>query len=473
MIGKNQIQITGTQFAAGLCTSNYLSDGGMGTESANINPLITQGLIYATGTFSNSGLSAAIVASSEDFQNPSTTNRWIVDTSSNFYYVGNSNTITLAINGSVGYLVGTSDMVPFDDVLGSHASALYISSATDITRLSGTISGGLSIGAEHFWTSTKSKNILTNGIPHPLLVYQNQLWIGNGNHLPNMDTSGTANNDASWVLDVNEEIYALGIDPGTGLMMVSVRSVASGTNGSTPAKNYIYLYDGYSSKPRRKVPVQGTVFSFTTNTGQVIVGIDNSIGYWNGNGVSFLRRLSSSSIIPYKHRCLSVNNIFMVVDGAKILCYGDIQNGKKVWFPLYSSGNNINTIWQQSLGSISINNDTSTVSTINLFDTGAGPGSGTFDTNTIYFERPINIYDVEVFTTGITTTAGIGGLSMTNEEGATITPTQNKFVVASGTQSRFLFSFGGARFRTLQPRVTLDTQAFGLIRLNIYYNVAE
>jgi hypothetical protein len=478
MVGKNAIQITGSQFAQGLCTSDYLGDGGMGTETQNINPIITQGIIYGTAATSVSGLSGVAVASCEDYQATSTVNRFVIDTGSGLSYIDNSNIVHSTTPLPVAPTAAVSDMIPFDDVVGLHAPGLYISTANDITRVTGTLVGPPSTGAGTFWTVTKSKNALSSDVPHPLLVYQNQLWIGNGSHLPNMDTSGNANNDASWTLDINEIITALGIDPQTGLMMVSVTTTtlgASGGSATTPRRNYIYLYDGYSAKPRRKIPVQGSIYSFTPYAGQVMVGIDNSIGIWNGNGVTFLRRLSSVNNLPYKHRCAVINNIFMVADGTQILAYGDIINGKKAWFPLYKNtenSNSLNIIFQQSISLVGLSYDSSTVKFINLFDTSLGAGTGIFYTNNINFERPVVINRVRVVTTGITTTAGIGGVSIVDENENTYSPTQNKFVVSSGTKYVFDFDMN-YKLQTLQPKITLDTQSFGVVKIVIYYTVAE
>ena len=477
MLGRQQLTISGNQFAAGLCTSDFLGDGGIGSSSYNLNPIYQPGTIYSLGTLNSSGLTTHLVATSEEFRNPVSNNRWAIDSSSNLYTISNSETISSPIGGSKGYTLGTTDMVPFDDVLGSHNPGLYISSNTDITRLSWNGSA-YSIGAEQFWTSTKSKTALTGSIPHPLLVYQNQLWIGNGAHLPNMNTSGTANDDASWVLDINESITALGIDPGTGLMMVGVKAIVQGSISSVlPAKNFIYLYDGYSAQARRKIPVQGTVYSFTTVGGQVFVGIDNSIGIWNGNGITFLRRLSVGTI-PWKHRVAANNNYLLVADGKQLLAYGDIQNGKKAWFPLYkntSTSDSLDVVFQQASGIIGTSYDGSHINFIDLFDTNNGAGSGVFYTNNINFERPVFIRGFRVFTTGISSadaSSGLGGVALVDEKGATYTPTQTKFKVASGTQYVFDFPME-KKLQTLQPVITLDTAVFGIVRIIVYYDPAE
>lgn len=473
MVGKNQLQITGTQLAAGLATSDYLGDGGMGTNSQNINPLINPGVVYATSPASNTGLGATLIASCEDFENPSQTNRFIADSNAHFFYVDNGGIPNAASSGSTGYSLGITDMVPFINP-ATGLGAGFISFNTGVGMMTGTV-GAFSY-TDAWWTSTKSKTALNNGSPHPMLVYQNQVWIGNGNHLANFDSAGTANDDASWVLDKNEQIFALGIDPVTGLMMVSARSVLAASSGATPARNYIYLYDGYSAKPRRKIPVQGTVFSFTPVGGQIFVGIDNSIGIWNGNGVSFLRRLSSITSIPYKHLCAAINNYFFVADGTQILAYGDIINGKKAWFPIYkniANSNSINVVFQNAIGTLATSYDSSALKTFNLFSSLGSPGTAILYTNYIDFQRPVNINRIRVVTTGITTTAGLGGVSFINENNQTISPTINTFVVASGTKYVFDFDFGGTKTQTFQPKVTIDTQQFGVAKIIVYYTVAE
>jgi hypothetical protein len=306
-----------------------------------------------------------------------------------------------------------------------------------------------------------------------LLVYEQSLWIADGNKLHSV--TSTAQVDAvSLTLDPGEEIMALGVDPVTGLMMIGVRNVTTSSPPSTdiPAKNSIYLFDGFSSKARRKIPVQGTPFSFTTVGGVVMVGLDNTIGIWNGSGVSFLRRLSALTSIPTKQLTAVVNNIFFVADGKKVLAYGDVMNGKRVWFPIYTSTTTINSIFQQSRGVLGINSDSSSVKYISIQDTTFGAATGTIATNNINFERPVEIRRMRVYTTGITTTAGIGSVSVTDENNASYTPTQNKFVVASGTKYVFDFDFN-YRLQTLQPNITLDTQAFGINKILIYYDVSE
>lgn len=475
MVGKNQIQITGNQFAQGLATSDFLGDGGVGALSQNINPYLTKGVVYATTANSASGISAPLVISSRDFQTTPTINRVMVDTAGELYSMSAAGAITSLVACPKSPSVGVSDSVVFDDVLGSHNTALYFTTATDITRISGTIAGGLSAGAGAFWTATKSKTALVNGAPHPMLVYQGFMWIGDGQNLHNMDISGTATTNVL-TLDVNEEIFSLGIDPNTGLMMIGVRNNGTESNGNRPADSFIYLYDGYSAKARRKIPISGCPFSFTPVAGTVFVGIDNSIGIWNGNGVTFLRSLSNINNIPYKQRIAVINNIFLVADGTQVLAYGDVVNGKKTWFPFYTNtanSNSINVIFQQDIDSLGVNYDSSAVKFMHLLDNGFGGGSGVFYTNNINFERPVFINRIRVFTTGINTTTGIGAVSMIDDKNNTISPTQNKFVVASGTRYVFDFDFGGTEIQTFQPKVTLDTQLFGITKIVVYYTLAE
>lgn len=476
MVGKNQIQIAGNQFAQGLATSDFLGDGGIGMLSQNINPLVNPGSLYATGLVSKSGVTNSLVATSEDYENQSQTNRWLIDSNAGTpYYVDSSNTIHTTSTGGTGtYTLGISDAIPFkynpDGAMG-----LFMTSTNDIDVIRSTL--GSLTAKPNYWTAASGLNqsALTTGVPHPLIVFEQSLWVGDGNKLHSI-TAGAVVDAVSLTLPLGEEIMCLGIDPVTGLMMIGVRNVSTSSPPSTdvPAKNYIYLFDGFSSKARRKIPVWGTPFSFTGVAGDVFVGMDNAIGQWNGNGVTFKRRLGATSI-PHKHRVCTVGNFLIVADGLNLLAFGDIQNEKRVWFPLFknnATSDSINVVWQQSRGVIGFSYASSTVKFIDLFDTALGAGSGIFYTNNINFERPVDIRRIRVFTTGITTTAGIGGVSIIDENQITTSPTVSTFVVASGTRYVFDFDFN-YKLQIMQPKVTIDTQVFGITKVIIYYDVVE
>lgn len=484
MIGKSQIQITATQMAGGLATSDYLGDGGIGVLSSNINPVNLPGTITATATsvLGNPATFTCInlIATAEDPETPTSGGRIAVDANGNWYrYAFNTNS-HLATGTPGQYTQPQTDMISFNGL--SFASVI-----TNIARL---VPGSGSL-TEAYWTTTLSQSAMNANYPHPMLVYQQRAWVADGNNLNNWYYPGGTPTAFTGVLvlRVGETITALGVDPGTGLMMIGVSSETDGT-AQLSASNFILLYDGYSSTERRRIPVEGHVSCFNNVGGTMFVGIDASIGTWNGNGVTFLRRFSEVGYPPnyalLKHRVSSFQNHLLVAAGANLYGFGDIQNGKKVWYPLYTANARVDVV-------AFICNDQAvtfplsplvlvgtTVGSGALLSTlvqpyGSGVGTGTFYTNNINFPRPVFIRHMRVFTTGITTTTGIGSVGIIDETQTMHNPVNNKFIVASTATPKYVFDFpfAGQKLSTLQPVITLDTQAFSVTKIVIYYDTAE
>lgn len=484
MIGKSQIQITATQMAGGLATSDYLGDGGIGMLSSNINPVNLPGTITATttSTLANPATFACInlIATAEDPEIPTSSGRIAVDQNGNWYRYSFSTNSHIATGTPGAYNQPQTDMISFNGLS-------FASTTNNIARL---IVGSGSL-SEGYWTVTLGQGAMNANYPHPMLVYQKLAWVADGNNLNNWTSGGSpVGNTGVLVLRTGETITALGVDPGTGLMMIGVSSQTDGT-AQLSASNFILLYDGYSSTERRRIPVEGHVSCFNNVGGTMFVAIDASIGTWNGNGVTFLRRFSEVGYPPnyalIKQRVSSFQNHLLVAAGANVYGFGDIQNGKKVWYPLYTANTRIDVV-------VFICNDqgvTFPLSPLVLVGTtntgsgalistlvqpyGSGAGTGTFYTNNINFPRPVFIRHMRVFTTGITTTTGVGSVGIIDETQTMHNPVSNKFVVASTATPKYVFDFpfAGQKLSTLQPVITLDTQAFSVTKIIIYYDTAE
>lgn len=494
MVGKNQIQIAGTQFAAGMSTSDLLGDGALGTSSYNLSLVSPPGAVRASAVQSISGtLPDDILASCEDPRTSGSAQRYYVDDSGNILSIslndsgGGGNSISTAATpaSSSGYTELITDMAVFN-------GNIYITKTSNIVQA--TVGSPWTLD-ETWWTVTKGQSSLnvSGNVHHPLLSFENFLWIGDLNKLHNVDSSGTVSSGVL-TLNQNERIDCLGIDPQTGLMMIGVRT-ASGDDTSQTSRAFIYLYDGYSSKPRRKIQIEGLITGFQAIGGTVYVGVDNTITVWNGSGVTFLRRLTTlsgnSSGLPYKNRMSRLQNHLVVVDGQQVLAYGEILPGKKVWWPLFKNQATTDNITFMAYGGstlqfnsprvpnmpcIIVNYAITTVKAVSPFDQ-VNVGTGKMYVANINFERPVNIRRARVVTSGITSanggTTGIGKLELVDENGVANATAQPKFVVASGTRYVFDFDFGGLKLQTLGGVVTLDTQAFQVLKVILYYDVAE
>lgn len=464
-IGANQIQLDGTQFVRGMASSDYANDGGFGSSSVGINPRVTPGVIYATASATDisTNVTGEIIATAEDSQSTAAYDRLFVDASAAFYTLS-STTITKRHTGSKTYTFGTTDMVNFNYVT-------YVTSGTDVAAWN---TSSLSLD-ETWWTVTKSKTALTSTNRHPMLVYEQLLWIADGNALWNVNTSATVT-AANWSLVSGEFITALGIDPTTGLMLVAV-TTSQNYSDAYNARNFVYLYDGYSAKPRRKIPVEDMITSFHVVGSTLYVGYGTSVGYWTGNGVSFLRRLANASLsgatLPYKHHMCNINNTLFVADGSNVLAYGEIVPGQKGFYYIAQGGASLYAICNIGNSKLAYAYASATIKTVDI--TSKSAGVATFYANNINFPRPVWLRRMRVFTTGITTTggSGIGGVAIIDDKANSNQPATVTFKNSSGTKYVFDFDFMSLKLQMAQPRVGIDTQGFGIIRIILYYDVAE
>jgi hypothetical protein len=471
--GSKQIVYSAQQFASGLATSDYTNDGAIGVSSTNINPFIRPGVLQATATPTDASTNVAgtIIASCDDGTNVNGTGtRFFMDSAATFYLWGGSS-MTVKQTGAKTYKSGISDIVFFN-------AKMYASSTADITMWDGTATSGSSHFDESFWTSTKSQSALVSGAnnPHPLIVFEQYLWIGDANNLHQMDSSGTVVN-SKLSLTPSESIVALGIDPVTGLMLISTVVVPDYT-GSSATQAFVYLFDGYSPKPRRKIPVDAPVTAFYNIGGTVYVGMGQIVGYWNGNGVSFLRKLANVSLtntdLPYKHHFSNIRNILLVVDGPNVLSFGETIPGQKAWFPLLTSpSGHITCIANIGSNKLSIASATPKFYTADI--SSSATGTGTLYFNATPFPRPLYIRAIRVITEGLTTTAGLGAVGFIDETVTVRSSAANKFVVPSspGVQYVFDFLYGGQKVFLAQPFVTFDTQALGILSVIMYYDPTE
>ncbi len=144
-----------------------------------------------------------------------------------------------------------------------------------------------------WWVGTKSQSAMNSSVPHPMLVYQSFLNVADANKINTIDSSGTVAL-AAITFNPNELIYALGIDPATGLMMISVQTVVN-ISDTLSTQFFVYLWDGISSKATRKIPVDDLITGFHNVEGIVYCGSGTILGQWNGNGVTFLRKLMNAA----------------------------------------------------------------------------------------------------------------------------------------------------------------------------------
>jgi hypothetical protein len=487
MIGRYQIQLGANEFISGMASSDYATDGSLGISSKGLNPFVTPGVIYALQNVDNLSFSSVIngniIASCEDSRPIFAYARTWVDDAGNYYTYNGTTVVTLtntATTNVAGYIGNKTDMVSF-------AGNTYVTTSTDIDLWN---TAGAPTLTNSWWVGTKGKTAMSTIVPHPLIAYGNHLYVADFNIIHSISSSGTIDTDLPALpltLNSNDAIYALGIDPGTGLMMISIQSNVNISDTLT-SKFYVGLWDGISATLTRKIPVTDLITSFTSVEGQVYVGMGQTIGVWNGTGITFLRKLKNVGLtaddLPYKHRVSTTRNILHVVDGDKVLSYGTIVAGqKKGWF--YTAYNplatgNITALLDLGQNRIGIAFPTKNLYLYDFSKTtyggSAGGGTGSIYFNNIYFPRPIFVRRVRVVTTGLATNGGIHSLSIYDEKNVFHTTTQSTFPVLASESPKYVFDFDftNLKVQAIQPVISFyGSVTCGLVRIYIYYDIAE
>lgn len=495
MIGKYQIQLGADQFTSGMSSSDYATDGALGVGSFDTNPFLLPGAITAIPIQTDKSTNVAdnFVATCEDSIDVGGA-RLVVGSAAKYYTIDSSSNVTNVVTGSdtSNYKFPQTDIAIQSDHNGNGAA--FVTHGTDIAMWN----GGATL-AESWWTTvayytgTTHPPALTAN-PHPLLNFNTNLWIGDGSQLHNIlpDVANISSNTLAvninvLSLDLFSTIYALGIDPATGLMMISFQTVKN-ISGSVSSQAYVGLYDGYSTGLRRKIPVDEIVTSFQNVGGTVYMGYGRRLGYWNGNGITFLRQLKNvtlgtSSLLPYKHHVCNVANILLVADGAYLLAYGDVVAGKKGFFYLKQNKSAgvvtaIGAVFPLGNNFIGLACATNKFSYIDISaNTGTFNSNCTVIFNNIYFPRPVFVRRMRVVTTAAVHTGQINVIGLIyNEKGAQmpISTGNSQVVIPTGiTQYVFDFDFTQGKVIAIQPYVSIEDATVALIRVIIYYDIAE
>lgn len=339
MIGNKQFEIDATEFIKGMSTSPNTNDGGFSNETIAINPIASVGAMYGGSAItdrSTNTINGNIIMTSGDATYTGAQKFLGTDTGY-FYSVDSSYSPTARQSAVAGtYVSGYSDMVQF--AYGGNAYT-FVSTTTDIVRMTGSTLTGLDAT---WWTSTLGMTALgvnpiggATGVTtaHPLLVFEDALWIGDFNKLHKWD--GTTASYGFLTLPQDQTIVALGIDPNTGKMLISTTQGANASD-TVPKICKILVWDGFSTRVLRSVVVDDMVTAIYPVGGTVYMPYGVNLGYWNGSGVTFLRKLKNASLdsnlLVYKPKITNIGNTLYVMDGTQILAYGQIQAGENKFY---------------------------------------------------------------------------------------------------------------------------------------------
>lgn len=404
-LGKDVIEIGPENFVRGMSTSSFISDGGfapnIGLTDTACNPQAIPGVLHGPSVETDGDGSNVldndefVVASSPDHQTSGTFFRIMCTQRSNNqskYYSYDGSVLADITNGTDStnsdYDKGSTDMIVYK-------GETYITTKAKLCRFSSADTfdfGFATLGGEFY---------------SPLLVFEDNLYYGDGHELKRMTSAG-GTPATILTLPVGSVITALGIDRGTGKILVANigTGILSGGNVSNTLSGRYYLnwYDGFSNKVSKVVEVDDQIFSLYSIGNTTYVGYGQNIGFINGSGVTFLRRLRNVDPdvdeLPYRHNIANIGSTLYVVDGHTVLAYGEILPGRKVWWPVFEAPSNttIQAIMHVGSNKLGISykaagGSPGVFSTIDVRDTST-IGTMNFISNKFNFTRPINIQSI-------------------------------------------------------------------------------
>lgn len=321
MIGAKSFEIGPEDFIRGMTTTKLTNDGGFSPETTAANLLAVPGAFYTPGpvTDKSTNCDGTIIASTQD--SDGSNDRYFVSkaagSNNGKYYTWNGTTLTVAQTDSTNSYAnreGLSDMATFK-------GEVFFTLAAEIVKLTNNLAAIDAV----WWTSTQSKT-LNKATYHPMLVYEGGLYIANGNEIAFWD--GSSSTQAKFTtVNTDDKITALGVDPGSGKMLVAISEGDNASDTLAQPSRVIY-YNGVDNKALRVVPVDGMVTAFKNVGGTLYVFYDNKIGIWTGSGIQFLRKLNFAlgdfTTLVHPQHITNIGQTLYFIDGTQIVAHGEI-----------------------------------------------------------------------------------------------------------------------------------------------------
>lgn len=473
MVGQKTIEIDWKDFVRGMGTGSYTSDAGFspgidinGSTATRVNLTVNPGAISfpAAPTDRSTNLVGDMLMSCENPTVGGSNNGRLyvssdVDQDGRFYSSGSTGILTSrgAEDTGAHYIAGRSDMIGFQ-------GEAYVTNDHYIVRWQQPNS------FDYTWGT-----FLNVFCPHPALSYEGSAYFGDANLLLRTSVAGTPPT-AILTLQTNQVIVALGVDPGSGKMLISVVDQYDNSD-STYSQCRVLYYDGFSNKASKVVLTDDTILAFYNVGGTVFCTYGQNFGYWTGAGIQFLRRLNvgfDNTQLTYKHHITNIGEVIYIIEKANILAYGQVLGGasKAFW---YAYGNapsgillNMNMIAYIGSNVLSFGYANAQFFTLDTSSIANKDSSAGFFSQTFNFERVIEFTQVIVqYISAIPANTDIGNISIINENN--IVQTLDTIRNTQGGLTWVARSWGALELRSLTLEY-IPLIALPVYRITIFYN---
>lgn len=360
------INITPQDIIRGESSAEYLTDGGFSPNSYGLNLRKKLGQIFFTAQPTDRGgatLTGKIVATAND-QNLLGNDKYFLDEENNFYTL-NGSTFTKQQADVIGssddnfgnQSLGQSDLIQFK--LETFATMNYTSNPGEIVRLE---NSDLTTIDSQWWTVTQGNSSLSASVRHPMEEVEGKLYIADSNEIHTWD--GTTSVEDAITLPTEVNITSLRKHP-NGINLIAFTGKSEGDYSHTLGHGgRIYIIDTVTNNFIREIETEEQIEGSRNVGGLIYVTYGDKVGYFNGEGVTFLKKLESSTT-TYSQSITNIEDILVIRDGLHVLNFGDLGAGK-VWWKSFKNATNT-----QDIDTVSYKGDNKLLVS---FDDGSGDG---------------------------------------------------------------------------------------------------
>lgn len=323
---------------------------------------------------------------------------------------------------------------------------------------------------------------MTSNVPHPLLVFEDILYIADGQYLNKLD--GAVYTSQVFDLPAGYSITAMVEYRGMIYMFASQITLADGSTGDLPShgKSKLYSWDGLQDSWFEEYDLDYPVYSACVWKNRIYAFTKYAMTYWNGSDLYPIWPVSNK---VYKHQITTVSDSLFFADGTSIIRYGRPHGlpGENKFYKYLDAAQTgvsyagITSFYNQALVISERNTASKTYYISNIDTPTTGATSKIYDFNTRYMKAPVKLRQVVIETEALTTDQ-IVKCGYTNDQGVAVYPTNNSGEFKNATtamagKKRWKFDFHSVdATREVTPKIIL-TAGVHLKNVEYYYEASE
>lgn len=360
----------------GVSTSDRHTDGGFSTARKGHNLELHQaGLLLPQPV--RTDLSSVVVSQIIAFTADPTflgNDGYALDESGNYYTISGTTVTKRQTDSTRTFTYGTSN-------LKTYKGSLFATSTNNISKLD---ASNITTFDPTWWTVTIGSTALNAAYRHCMEVVEDTLFISDNNMLHTYN--GVAGVYAAMSLPSYYNITNMILHTDGRHLIVFVAETVNYSH-TRRARAKMYVIDTVNFEFEREIDIDAQVEGSINVGGVIYVTYGNNLGFFNGDGITFLRRLETSP--TYSHSMANKEGVLLVREVNAVLAYGNLGGkGNVFWYPYQTvAANTLSGIYYYGSGKILTS---SSGQKLDLLDFTTFAGEAEWDSN--YYTFPGKVW---------------------------------------------------------------------------------